>query len=233
MRTGVAAVNRALAILDAYADGDDALTLSALASRTGLYKSTILRLLDSLQEFEYIMRLDDGRYALGTAVYKLGHLYQRNLRLFNFVKPVMRRLAAQCGESVAFYVRQGETRVCLCRIDSALSLGNHVREGDTLPLDRGSGGKVLLAFTGAPGQIFDVIRARMVYGELRDRLPELGGIAAPVFGADEVLLGSLNVAGPVNRLTRSRLVLMEPMIKSAAATLTKAMGGDTHRFDLR
>ena len=69
MGAGVSAVNRALAILDAYTVSDTALSLSALASRTGLYKSTILRLLESLQEFNHITRLADGRYALGPALF--------------------------------------------------------------------------------------------------------------------------------------------------------------------
>jgi len=233
MDKGVAAVNRALTILQAYTETDEALTLSALASRTGFYKSTILRLLESLIEYKYIVRLDDGRYALGATLLKLGTLYQRTLRPSNFVKPAIRKLAAQCGESVAFYVREGNARVCLYRIDSAFSLPNHVCEGDTLPLERGAGGKVLLAFAGTPGEVYDDIRARMVYGELRDRIPELSGVASPVFGPNDILLGSLNVAGPVSRLTRKRLMLMEPVVKRAAAALTSALGGDTRRFNLR
>ena len=233
MRTGVAAVNRAFAILDAYTDHDDALTLSALASRTGLYKSTILRLLGSLQEYHYIRRLDDGRYALGPALFKLGNLYQRTLRLSNFVMPAIKRLADQCGESVAFYVRDGDARLCLFRVDSMYAVPDHVREGDELPLDRGTGGKVLLAFSGAPGVLFDQIRGRMVYAEMRDRLPELSGVASPVFGPGDALLGSLNVSGPVSRLTRRRAVLIEAIVKHAAARLTKEMGGDSRRFMFR
>ena len=45
---GVAAVERALSVLGAFRDGDASLSLHELAARTGLYKSTILRLLVSL-----------------------------------------------------------------------------------------------------------------------------------------------------------------------------------------
>ena len=41
---GLAAVERALSILEAFGEADDELTLAELAKRTGLYKSTILRL---------------------------------------------------------------------------------------------------------------------------------------------------------------------------------------------
>ena len=45
---GVAAVNRALSILQAFEGETEALTLALLARRTGLYKSTLLRLIASL-----------------------------------------------------------------------------------------------------------------------------------------------------------------------------------------
>ena len=46
---GVAAVDRALSVLSAFQDGDAALSLAELAERTRLYKSTVLRLLASLE----------------------------------------------------------------------------------------------------------------------------------------------------------------------------------------
>jgi hypothetical protein len=46
---GVAAVDRALSVLGAFQDGDAALSLAELAERTRLYKSTVLRLLASLE----------------------------------------------------------------------------------------------------------------------------------------------------------------------------------------
>jgi hypothetical protein len=45
-RQGVAAVERALSILGAFYDGESTLSLSKIAQRAGLYKSTTLRLID-------------------------------------------------------------------------------------------------------------------------------------------------------------------------------------------
>ena len=41
---GVAAVDRALTILDAFREGDQSLTLTEISKRVGFYKSTTLRL---------------------------------------------------------------------------------------------------------------------------------------------------------------------------------------------
>ncbi len=50
---GVAAVDRALTLLSAFRKGDTAVSLAELAERTGLVKSTIMRLAISLEEHGY------------------------------------------------------------------------------------------------------------------------------------------------------------------------------------
>ncbi|MFX7854014.1 helix-turn-helix domain-containing protein, partial [Acinetobacter baumannii] len=57
-QSGVAALDRAFAILFAFRPGDYALTLAELAARTGLYKSTILRLAGSLIQHRMLYRLE-------------------------------------------------------------------------------------------------------------------------------------------------------------------------------
>ncbi len=61
---GVSAAERALAVLTAFRRGDSALSLAELAERTGLVKSTILRLALSLQQYRLLARLPDGSYRL-------------------------------------------------------------------------------------------------------------------------------------------------------------------------
>lgn len=231
--TGVAAVDRALSILAAFSERDEGLTLAELAQRTGLYKSTILRLASSLQRHGYVKRLADGRYFLGPTLLRLGGLYQRNLCMGDYVVPALKTLAAQCGESVSFSIREGDARVCLHRVDSAHAIRDHIREGDVLPLERGAGGRVLLAFGGADGKVFDRVREQMVVSARGERDPELGGIASPVFGVGQILLGALTVSGPLSRLDVKRMAQLEPMVLRAAASLTETLGGDASVFNRR
>lgn len=72
---GVAAVDRALTILSAFDGEPNALTLAALSRRTGFYKSTLLRLIASLQAHGYVLQLPDGRYHLGPTPFRLGAVY--------------------------------------------------------------------------------------------------------------------------------------------------------------
>jgi DNA-binding IclR family transcriptional regulator len=142
-------------LLAAFHAGDRSLTLPDLAERTGLVKSTALRLLASLQHFGLIQRLEDGRYALGPEVARLQSIYTASFSLEGVVMPVLHELVRKTRESGVYHVRQGDARLCLYRVDSPQPIRDHVQVGDLVPLDRGAGGRVLMAFSGAKGAIYD------------------------------------------------------------------------------
>jgi DNA-binding IclR family transcriptional regulator len=223
---GVAAVERALSILDAFTEQDRALTLAQIAQRTGHYKSTILRLAASLEKRGYLLRLADRGWRLGPAASRLGSLYQAAFRLGDIVEPVLQKVVSETGETAAFHVREGNVRVSLYRVESPQRIRDHVRQGEHLPLERGAGGKVLLAFSGAKGAEFDRIRRQMTCVSLGNRIADLGGVSAPVFGAGQALIGALTLSAPLSRLNRKALARFEPVVLAHAAGLTRALGGD-------
>src|SRR5690554_4733096 len=218
---GVAAVDRALSVLAAFRPGDDTLGLPELAERTRLYKSTVLRLLASLQHARMIQRLGDGRYQLGPAIARLHAIYTASFSLENVVMPELRALVAATQESAAFHVRQGDQRLCLYRVDSPLPVRDHIRAGELLPLDRGAGGRVLMAFSGARGPEYDRIRADQVVLLGGDRVPQLGGISASVFDAGGELAGALTLTAPIERLDPADC----EVVRQAARNITRALGG--------
>ena len=230
-RSGVAAVDRAFAIMAAFRPGDQSLTLAELATRTRMYKSTILRLIESLLRHGYLQRLDGGQYHIGPTPFLLGALYQRGLRVGDIVLPLMAKLAQQTGESASFYVLHNNARVCLHRIDSHHEIRDHVREGDVFPLSQGSGGGVLSAFSGARGEQYDQIRAAYYYISRGERNSETAGISAPVFGAGQRLLGSLTISGPRSRIGEKLEKVRLPVLR-AAAHATRALGGDAQLLEL-
>ena len=174
---GVAAVDRALSILDALTD--DRVSLADLSKRTGLYKSTVLRLLKSLEKAGYALRTADGMYRLGSKVLALGALYQRFFRTSDIVPPVLERLAAELHEGASFYICESDQRVCLHRVDSTRAIRDSVHIGDRLPLTVGAAGHVLRAFMGAPGVRLDEIRRCMYAASYGERDEETAAVAVP------------------------------------------------------
>lgn len=143
---GVAAVNRALAALVAFGEAPGGLTLAQVSEASGVNMSTLLRMFESLERFRFIKRLNDGRYVLGPAVFQLGMMYRESFQLREHVMPVLDALGAETGETTAFYVREGDQRVCLFRVHPRRAVRTYLREGDRYPLDVGAAGRVLLAF---------------------------------------------------------------------------------------
>lgn len=217
---GAAAVDRALSLLAAFRAGDQALTLADLAERTQLYKSTVLRLLASLEHARLLLRQGDGRYSLGPELARLHGIYAAAFSLEDEVLPVLRDLVATTRESAAFHVRQGDQRRCLLRVDSPQPVRDTVRAGDLLPLDRGAGGRVLTAFGESRGGIYEQIRREGVLVMNGDRLPELTGIAAPAFGVAG-LAGAVILTLPTTRLEPG----FSQAVLDAARHLTGRLGG--------
>lgn len=230
---GVAAVERALSILGAFREGDSSLTLHALAERTGLYKSTILRLLASLERRGCVLRLGDGSYQLGPMLLRWGNLYLTSVRVETLVTPVLTELARETGESATFYTRQGHARLCLARVDCTHSVRDHVKVGDILPLERGAGGKVILAYATAGNGKRTQTQSANVIISFRERDPEGAGMAAPVFDADGSLRGAITLSGSATRFNETALPKLSKAILAAARELTVRFGGDPAPFDSR
>ncbi len=76
MTIEVAAVSRALAILDAFKATESALTLGELARRTRMHKTTVLRIARTMATSRYLMQCADGSWRLGPAAGWLGARYQ-------------------------------------------------------------------------------------------------------------------------------------------------------------
>ena len=219
---GVSAVDRALMVLGAFRSDDRALSLGEIAARTGLVKSTVLRLLVSLQHFGYVARQEAGAYTLGVAVARLHEVFLASFSLEAVVLPLMRELVAQTKEGAAFHVRQGDRRLCLHRVESPHRVREHGHAGDLLPLDRGTGGRVLLAFSGMRGALYDGIRAAGVAVMRADREPDLAGISAPVFAAGQRLVGALTLTMPLMRFDAAH----EPAVRRIATAISRRLGAE-------
>jgi DNA-binding IclR family transcriptional regulator len=221
---GVAAVDRALSILDAMTD--EKISLAELSKRTGLYKSTVLWLTKSLERFGYVLRSEDGSYRLGSKVLYLGSLYQRHFRTSEIVPPVLRKIVEELQEGASFYIVDGDHRIVLHRIDAPRTVRDSVHEGDRLPLAQGAAGHVLRAFRGQRGERFDRVRDAMFEASFGERDPEIAAFAAPVFGHGNQLVGAISLSGPRYRIEALGEAKIVPVLFKHAQALTRTFGGD-------
>ncbi|MDB5795456.1 MAG: IclR family transcriptional regulator [Noviherbaspirillum sp.] len=227
----VAAVERAFSVLEAFRDGDALLSLAQLAERTGLYKSTILRLLLTLERLGYIGRTAAGDYHIGPAPLRLGRLYQSTVRPEGVITPALQNLVNKTGESASFHVRLNDRRLCLYRIDSPQIVRDHYMPGDELPLDRGAGGVILTAFSEPFDPAYAKERENLAVISRGSLNADMAGVAAPVFDAEGKIVGALTLSGPATRFGDEAAERFRTLLIDTARQVTTALGGDTRPFD--
>jgi DNA-binding IclR family transcriptional regulator len=143
---------------------------------------------------------------------------------------VLARLHDQTGESVQLYLRSGDRRLCAAARDAGAGLRDSVPVGALLPLDVGSGGKVLLAWSDDAGRFpaaepaeLEAVRRRGWASSVAEREPGVASVSAPVL-RDGTLLGVLCVSGPVSRLGSSPGRRLAPLVVAAAQELAALAG---------
>lgn len=218
--SSVGVLDRAMTLLELLGDGPR--TLRSLAEASGLPRPTAHRLLVALEAHGLVGRDDGGRFRLGPRLTELAARADRGLELAALAPGVLAALHDRTGESVQLYVRSGDRRLCIAARDAGAGLRDSVPVGALLPLDAGSGGKVLLAWSAdaqrfpavLPGELA-AVRSRGWADSVAEREPGVASVSAPVLH-DGVLLGALCVSGPTSRLGQS------PGQRLAAAVIAAA-----------
>jgi DNA-binding IclR family transcriptional regulator len=232
--TGVGVLDRSVTLLDLLADGPR--TLRWLSDASALPRPTAYRLLVALEAHRLVARDATGAFRLGPRLTELAVRAGPAVDLAALAGPVLTRLHEATGESVQLYVRSGDRRLCIAARDAGTGLRDSVAVGALLPLDAGSGGKVLLAWSqpadapaagtqpgGAlPGGVrpaeLAAVRKRGWAASVAEREPGVASVSAPVL-ADGVLLGALCISGPASRIGTAPGKRLAPMIVEAAADL--------------
>lgn len=199
------------------------MSLSELSRRVGMGKTTVLRTARTLARSGYLSQLDDSRWRLGPAAGWIGVRYQTSFDIGNVIDSVLRRLAKETGETAAFFVREGEGRTCVARVDRASLERHHIRIGEKLPLDRGASGRVLMAFANAAGPFYAALRRDGYYVSVGERDSRMASIAVPVFSARRQLFGALCVSGTTDRVGKAELMRHLPALLRSSQSLSQAV----------
>jgi DNA-binding IclR family transcriptional regulator len=189
--SGVGVLDKAAAILGALEA--EPRNLGGLVEATGIPRPTAHRLASALETHGLVRRDDEGRFALGLRLVALGHAAADGLSLTEAARHVLAHLRDKTGESAQLYVRDGDRRVCTVSLESPHGLRTIVPLGASLPIDRGSAGRVLRGEWNNKGWTESV-------GE---REEGVASVSAPVLDGRGNVLAAVSVSGPIQRTTRN------------------------------
>jgi DNA-binding IclR family transcriptional regulator len=222
-KTGVDAVGRALAILRTFGPERPEMTLTEIAEQTDLYKSTVLRLAASLEAGGFLTRGSDRVYRPGPELWRLGSLYRRSLDVGEVIRPALQRLVEATTETASFYIRDGDDRICLYRVNSPRAVRHHLDEGQRLPLNSGAAGHILGAYGSQKWPNRKKILAEGYYVSEGERDPEVAAAAVPVIDNQGKLRGALSVSGTISRFDARAQKKAIAALQSEARALAAAL----------
>jgi len=226
----VAAVQRATMVLDAFLEGEGALSLAQLSAITGLYKSTIGRILRTLELQDYVVRTQHGDFHIGPALFQLAARFQRAMLPEEFVLPVLRSLVRQTGESACYVIPRDEDRLMLYRVHSPHAIRDHGLAGDLMPLDRGAAGYIFRAYHSDSAQDA-IVREKLMATSRGEIETGMMGMASPVFDRGRECVGAIALTGPAMRFTPESIATWRSKLLGAAQALTVRLGGNGRLFD--
>lgn len=133
-------LDRGLRILDEIAAGRT--TLADISESLGVHKSTVLRLLGTLQQHHVVRREDEHHYALGRRLFDLASFALQSREVVAIARPAMRHLCQATGYSVYLATYEASEAVVVEVAAGRRPLQLALRVGEVLPLHATAGGKI-------------------------------------------------------------------------------------------
>lgn len=214
---------RALAILDVFTIEHAHLGLSEIGRRVSLPKATTLRLLKTLEASGYVAQNDSAQWRLGPATASLAARYQVSFDIRANIEPALRKLSDAIGLDASFFVHEGARRIRLVKVMFPDAQHTAARVGESMPLDKGAAGKVMLAALGERGALFDEIRAKGYHVTVGEAKRTSASIAVPVFGSRWRMVGALCVGAPAGPHVEAKLARLAPRLRRASESLSAAL----------
>lgn len=135
---------RGFAILELVASAADGITVTEVAARTGMDKSTASRLVSSLEELGYIYRQDDRTVVLTGKVLTLARGHSEQFDIRRVARPLLRRLRDETNETVYLSVRQGLHMLYADQFDPVRQVVVAPQVGKIVPLHGTAMGRAVL-----------------------------------------------------------------------------------------
>lgn len=240
-------LDRALVLLDELANGPR--TLDQLAERLDVHKSTVLRLLRTLESRRFAQREGVRHYRLGTSLFELAFraLDERDVR--RSVEPALRSLNASTGHTVHLASYEDGEVIYIDKYESRHNVRMYSRIGRRAPLHCTAVAKVLVAALPPEGR--EAVASSITYDKMtpntiitpRGYLAELARVAergyavdeeeheehihcvaAPVRGARGEVVAAMSLSVPQVVLDLDGLLRLVPALLGAAAAASAECG---------
>jgi len=245
----VRAVDRALDILLCFTREEPARSLTQIAESIHMSKTTVHRLLATLENKRFITRDNStGLYRLGLRFIEMASLVLQDVELHRWVQPYLRRLVSEYGETVDLSILDGSHVIYLEVIESSQRVKLAAAVGQRLPACFTASGKALLAYLPeeqaqkiisdnlAGASNHTAVSASEIMADLRvtaergyaiseqEYEEEINAVATPIFDKDNIPIASIAIVGPSFRLSKDRLPALGDALRNMMQVISNEVG---------
>lgn len=251
-RYRIQAIERAVAILNAFSADEPELGVTEIAEKLELHKSTVHRFLVNLEAAGLVERdRRSSRYRLGLRIFELGGLVLQQMNLWDEALPFLEGLVRDSGETGHLAVLDGGEAVYIEKVEARRALRIPSAIGRGYPAHATSLGKVLLAHLEdepreqviadrglrrcTPKTITDPdllreelkrVRAQGYAVDDQEYEEGLRCVGAPITGHTGQVVAAIGIGGPATRVTPERVADLSELVMAAAGNLSRRMGAD-------
>lgn len=241
-------VVKSMALLNLFLH-EPSFTLSELVSLSGMPKTSVHRMVSSLEEMGFLNRDPSGVYTLGLVFLEFGQLVADRLDIRKIAKPVMEELCREVDEAVHLIMRDGNEAIYVEKIEGTQTVRLYTAIGRRSPLYAGACARSILSFlpreeieayikqtelipigSGTitdPSKLLEAIEASVQngytvsYSELENYTAAIG---APIFNHHHQVAAGISIAGFEARFTEDRLPYLTERVKQAALQISRKIG---------
>lgn len=246
---GTQSIRRAVTMLEAFTDERPSWSVSELASRVGLNRTTVYRLLMALEGVEYVYRDPaTDTFRLGSGLIALGGRAQRANSIRSVALDELETMAADTGETATLEIMHDHEMVIIEEIPGEFVTSGSQHIGSRWPAYATSTGKAILSclppgeleaalarslrpMTGLTITSGEELRARLAdirrlgYAVAAEEL-EMGFVAvgAPLLDGNGRPVAAISLGGTLTRMTAGRVPEIGDRVRSAAARISHRLG---------
>lgn len=224
----------------------EVLTLSELAVKLDLTKSTTHRLLSALVDRGYLAFTPRAGYRLGPKLLLLGTLAQAQADLVQVARPYLEELSAATEDTVHLGILDGDFALYLDKVPGRRRINISSRVGDRQPLSSTGLGKALMLdhspaywqarfaadqAAGAPKADAAIWQERMIgYAtcgrafDLEENEDQIRCVSAPIRDAAGKIVGAISVSSAAQYMSDARLETLTVDVRDTAAAISRELG---------
>lgn len=132
--------------MDAVAKADDGLSVSEAARQVGLPKSTVSRLIITLEQLGAVERLKNERVRIGQRIFNMTSSTPLTKQLISLARPYLESLANSIGEDAALVIPEGSEAHFIDQVSGGQVIQVQDWTGSKFPMHTLTAGKLFLAF---------------------------------------------------------------------------------------